>query len=287
VLIAPHDAKHFKLHARWSAAVVLVTVLVTAAFIALWVYRREFPGGGRWPGLILGTAAALIIAFEVLLWPRKRWRGGTPGAARTRRWVATYRWMAAHVWLGALVVPLTLLHSGFPFGSPLTSALMVVFFAVVGSGVYVLVLQQVIPRRMLDEVPDEVPAAEIDRVLCRHTDEFAGRLRVAVLGERTATVLGERFEREFAPYLRGEGRDPALAVRHRAEEVLAGLRQVLDPAAGPLLDELTRLCDLRRQFDAQARLHARLHRWVPVHLGLSVALVGLLLAHIVTALRYI
>ena len=53
------------------------------------------------------------------------------------------------------------------------------------------------------------------------------------------------------------------------------------------LNELQALCDLRRQFDIQARLHWWLHSWVWVHLPLSVALVGLLVAHIYTALRFI
>ena len=46
------------------------------------------------------------------------------------------------------------------------------------------------------------------------------------------------------------------------------------------------MCDQRRQFDTQQTVHRWLHTWLPVHIGLSVAVTILLAAHIWTALKY-
>jgi hypothetical protein len=55
-----------------------------------------------------------------------------------------------------------------------------------------------------------------------------------------------------------------------------------------LVDELEALCAQRRQLLLQKRLQARLHRWLHwVHLPASVLLAVLLLAHILTALKYL
>ena len=46
------------------------------------------------------------------------------------------------------------------------------------------------------------------------------------------------------------------------------------------------MCEERRQWDRQARLHFWLHNWLWVHFPLSVALVVLMFVHIWAALKY-
>ena len=55
-------------------------------------------------------------------------------------------WMRGHIWLGLLSGVLILCHSGYRWGGPLEIALWVVLIAMLMTGIYGLVLQQVLPR---------------------------------------------------------------------------------------------------------------------------------------------
>ncbi len=90
------------------------------------------------------------------------------------------------------------------------------------------------------------------------------------------------------PYLRAaSGRRLALASANRANELFAELKTQLRPEAHPTVDRIASLCDQRRQFDLQRRLHRWLHVWLTVHLPLSAALAGLMAAHVFLALKYL
>jgi hypothetical protein len=159
------DRKHFTpLHRNWLAAVALTTIASAVWFGWTWLESGRMPGGGSWPGLSFGIAAGLICLFEAALVVRKtswfrarRTLLGIPlGTART--------WMAAHVWLGLLAVPLAAMHAGWQFGGTLTWLLAWIFIVVIVSGVFGLVLQNVLPRLMTEAVPDETIYSQIDVV---------------------------------------------------------------------------------------------------------------------------
>jgi hypothetical protein len=151
-------------HRRWAAFISVATLFLLAIALYGRIMRGAWLGGGSWLGLPAGLAAAAICVFEFLLWPRKWFRTLRVGSARA--------WMRAHIWLGLLTVPLVLVHSGFGehhhghlnFGGPLTTALAVVFIVVIGSGVWGLGLQQILPRHILEELPRETIYAQIDHV---------------------------------------------------------------------------------------------------------------------------
>jgi hypothetical protein len=104
---------------------------------------------------------------------------------------------------------------------------------------------------------------------------------------RHAEVLREAFDSTIHPFLiEGEKTASILATRGKANAWFGTLRNTVDEAARPTVDELETLCEQRRQFDAQARLHWRLHSWIALHLPLSVALLALLMVHIYFALKY-
>ena len=77
-----------------------------------------------------------------------------------------------------------------------------------------------------------------------------------------------------------------LAEQRTAAEFFAALRARLNPKAHAAVDTIATWCEHRRQFDVQERLHRRLHGWLLFHLPLSLALLALLIAHVVTGLRY-
>jgi hypothetical protein len=72
--------------------------------------------------------------------------------------------MAAHIWLGLLAAPLVLLHAGFVFGGMLSWLLAWTFMIVVASGIFGLVMQNVVPRLMTEAVPDESIYSQIDEL---------------------------------------------------------------------------------------------------------------------------
>src|SRR5262249_54551883 len=111
------------------------------------------------PGFACGVAGGAIILFEFALWGRKKVRSWRVGRLPV--------WMAGHIWLGLLSVPLLILHSGFRLGGLLSATLMILFLLVILSGVYGLLLQQFLPRRMLQDVPAETIYSQIDRVVAQ------------------------------------------------------------------------------------------------------------------------
>jgi hypothetical protein len=143
-------------HLPWIVATLVVAVLATVWFFAASLGEAAWPGGSSLPGFTFGVLGGLICLFEFLLWPRK-W-------VRAWRLGRTVVWMRAHVWLGLLAVPLLVLHSGFRWGGTLSTVLMVLFLVVIASGVWGLVLQQFLPRLLLDEIPAETIYSQIDRV---------------------------------------------------------------------------------------------------------------------------
>lgn len=149
------DKKNWQPHQPWCIACVLISI---GAFGWLWWASRDLPywaSGSSLPGFVCGVAGGLIILFECFLWFRKRylrvWRIGT---AQT--------WLRIHIWLGLLCLPLLILHSGFRWGGWLSTVLMTLLIIVVASGVLGLVLQNILPRRMLHEIPAETIYSQID-----------------------------------------------------------------------------------------------------------------------------
>jgi len=104
----------------------------------------------------VGAVAAAIILFELLLWPRKK----------LRRWklFPTKYWMVAHIWLGLATGPLAFIHSGYRFGGIFSTTLMCLLLFVLASGIYGWIIQSILPKWMLGNLPFETIANQIDDV---------------------------------------------------------------------------------------------------------------------------
>jgi hypothetical protein len=112
--------------------------------------------GGTPLGLWFGSISLGIFLFAVLLSLRKKiplWRVGT-----------VQRWLRAHIWLTILTIPLVVLHSGFRFGGPMTTFLVVLYAIVMVSGFYGLFLQHVMPRLMKERLPAETVFEQIPHI---------------------------------------------------------------------------------------------------------------------------
>jgi hypothetical protein len=309
----------------WIAVFLIGSVAAVAVYGAESIGKARWPGGSSPVGLVLGILAGLIMLFEVALWPRKKVRSWRIGAARV--------WMRAHIWLGFLTVPLIVLHSGFILGGQLSTVLTILFGIVIVSGVFGLVLQQFMPRMMLERVPAETIYSQIDYVAeqsywnaedlieatcgepvsqeqslrprANKADaarafvtvgavRSVGSVRGKVLQTQVPTeavidddLLLESLLKTVGPYLlEGAKSSSPLQSATASAAFFRGLRGSLGAGGEGVVDSLEGLCEQRRQYDLQIRMHGWLHGWLCVHVPLSVALIVLMFIHIVVALKY-
>ncbi len=300
--------------------------LLTAAGVIWYVLESlaagRLVGGGSVAGLACGIGAGSIIVFEMLLWPRK-W-------LRRLRLIPAKYWMAAHLWLGLASLPLAIVHSGFHLGGWLPTTFMALFVLTILSGVYGVVMQNVIPRWMLRNLPAETIYSQIDYVSER-TVEDARSLLIAACGRRKvseedsipepelsapqAVVVGKLRQSgmtrgrtlenlrvvqtrqdaeplwnaldEITPFLlHGASKQTPVTNRQQASRWFSRLRGVCSKESGFIIETFEEFCDQRRQFDTQTSAHRWLHGWLPIHVGLSVAVTVLLAAHVWSALKY-
>ena len=273
-----------------TAGVTLAGVLFAAAGAAAGAWDFPPQPSSRL-GVLLGFVGGAIVIFEMLLLPRKWFRGKRLGSTRA--------WMRWHIWLGLACLPVILVHGGFGFGGPLPAATMTLFLLVTFSGIWGLIMQQWLPEKMLHDIPGESIASQINRLGDYHADEAsrlisslvtvppeAEQAEPVVSGPLAAELVSFRDD-VLVPYLQdgSESRSP-LATPADAEQRFGRLREAVPPGARNALDRLQELADLRRRWDEQARLHFWLHNWLLVHLPLSVAMTSLMLLHAVRALKF-
>lgn len=299
-------------HIRWAVFSAVVLVVSAVAYVAYATTAPGGPDGGSFTGLVFGGTGTAFILFAAGLAVRKRWPHYRFGRAST--------WLKGHLWLGALSLPLILFHGGFAFGGALTSMLMWLFLIVFATGLVGLGIQQLLPRLMTKNVPQETVYEQIDHVRRQLFEEASqlvrgqaergaavarakegGAIRGRVVRSRTASADEQeaaahadvrapvvRFvEEHVRPFFRVDGaRGSPLADPHRRGAMFAELRQKVDPALHDATRDLEALCEQRAQLEVQRRLHLWLHGWLFVHVPLSWGMIVLTLIHAVMALYY-
>ncbi len=197
------DRENFRPHWRWLIGCGLALLVCVIWFILASLNSADWAGGSSFPGFTFGVVGGAIIVFECLLWVRKRYlRVWRIGRAQT--------WLRIHIWLGLLCLPLLILHSGFRWGGWLSTVLMLLLVFVVVSGVVGLILQQVLPRRMLQELPAETIYSQID-TLSEQLLAEADRLVSATCGTKPISQAAETAQQdESGPMVVGAVRTAGL-----------------------------------------------------------------------------
>jgi hypothetical protein len=283
-------------HRRWILWTAIAAAVALGAYLGV---SRLTPGGltggsavGQWYGL---TGTGLMVYAGLLAAHRKFPRWTWLGARKV--------WLKGHIWLGLLSAVFLLCHSGFRWGGRLEFVLWLTVIGVLVTGVFGLLLQQVLPRLLTTRVPSEAPYEQIPH-LCQVMRRKADSLVDAVCGpynpespnvESTQAViklvedsraqLRTFYEHDVRPYLgqepprRSPLADPIQAeARFTKIGTLTGLADVKEQ-----LGELATLCEERRQLAEQERIHFWLHAWLAVHVPLSAGLLVLTVTHVVTA----
>lgn len=254
----------------------------------------DWPRASSWFGVLTGLVGAGIIFFELALWFRKR--------KHQKRWGPTKLWLWWHIVLGLAVLPIIVVHSGFSWGGMVSATTMLLFLLVIASGVYGLILQQWLPQRILELIPDETVVVAIDKAIEKHRTE--ARLIVedlvprdpndpsptwkrAVVTGVPALRLKEFRENTLDKYLSlGRKVKSPLGSRSDSAVLFNRLRAELPPEAHAGLAKLENLADLRRQWDEHGRLNAILHGWLLFHAPVSVAMTIFMIFHAIKAMKY-
>lgn len=295
-------------HRRWITVTALLAVASCAAYVP---YHLDGPltgpRGSTWQGLAYGAVATVLIIFAGLIGVRRKVRAWRLGRAET--------WLKGHVWLGLLAYVLVFLHAGFRLGGALTVVLLALFTAVVVTGIYGLVVQKLVPRIMMTQLPHETlndqvpvytgrlleeatrlvidvcgplrPDAAVATLAVRGDAKPAGPARRAGRVQEPAEGSGplrDFFNEEVEPYLvSGRGRLGAFTSRRT---VFSHVKALCGPGTHEALAALEDLCEERRRVTEQVRLHGQLHGWLIVHLPLAMALIVLTVVHAVASLYY-
>jgi hypothetical protein len=283
-------------HKRWFWITAGLAVLLLGIYG--W-FNYTTPGGltgGSTIGLWYGILGMGLMVYAALLSALRR--------VPSWWWIGSRKtWLKGHIWLSLLSVVVLLCHSGFHWGGPLEQVLWLVFGLTIATGVFGLVVQQIIPRLMTTRILREAPYEQIPRlcqVLRRRADALADQIKAIEVQVSQTNFLASQvgmgakvqfqqfYEKQIRPFLsEGYPRSSLLANPMAAEEAFTRLRALpaLRSAEEPLT-ELQLLCDERRQLPEQERLHLWLHVWLLVHIPLSVMVLVLGVAHAILALYY-
>jgi hypothetical protein len=319
------DRKNWPPHRPWLlfvAAATLVAALVYGMFAAT-SGRADWPGGSSLPGFAFGVLGGLIILFEFLLWFRKKVRAWRIG--RAQLWMRAHIWLGL-LCVPLLLLHSGFRLGGTLSTALLVLLLVVIASGVWGLLVQQFLPTRMLEKVPAETIYSQIDrlAAQLSaeaRQLVRGTcgpgpgegDEremaiaaestpfivvgavrAVGQLQGKVLETRVPPTLvpGSEPLRAFFhdtidPFLRGLARGASpLRQRERAAHLFRELKVRLPPEAHSAVDILESMCDQRRQWDEQVRLHIWLHNWLWVHFPLSVALVVLMFVHVWVALKY-
>ncbi len=309
----------------WIVVFFVGTVLAIVVFGVCSIGKSRWPGGSSPMGLSFGVLGSLLMLFEFLLWPRKKvrsWRIGSARAwMRAHIWLGllTVPLIVLHSGfnfggqLSSLLMILfgIVIVSGI-FGLSLQQFLPRMMFERVPAETIYSQIDYVSEQSYwnaedLLEAACGKPVGKEQSLRPRPQKTESAQAFVTVGAVRTVgsvqgkvlqtqvpaaavisdDVLLDGFLKTIGPYLLA-GRESGSPLRSQsaATTFFRALCGNLGPDAGGIVDALESLCEQRRQYDLQSRIHGWLHSWLCVHVPLSVALIGLMFIHSVIALKY-
>jgi hypothetical protein len=289
---------------RWAVATIAVGVAAVALYLWLQSGSPIPLTGGSTVGLWYGIAGTALMIYAGLLsahrlFPAAWWMG--PRKV----------WLRGHLWLGSLSVVLIACHAHARLGTGVALALWLVLGGIVLTGVYGLVLQQILPGWLARRFPDEAPYGQIPHLCALFREEADELVNKVAPADAAATIpasaslptyRGPTFAAELRafhdtvvrPFLAAPvPRGSPLLSEVWTETRVSGIRRrlglrssgVADDASAAL-DRLEELVRERRRLAEQERMWRWLHDWLLLHVPLSAALLILAVVHIVMSLYY-
>ena len=287
------------------------SVLLVGLSVLLYAWHSpgEPANGGTWLGYTLGAISAGLIFWLMFFGIRKRSYMSSTGSARG--------WVSAHIYLGTSLIILATLHSGFQFGWNVHTLAWVLMILVIISGMYGVFAYLRYPTLMTQNRADMTRAAMLDEIAQLDEDalRLADRIDTDVHAVVSRSVERTKIGGSMWQQLRAHNEYEQAILKtdellHKKErQADTGVAQKAagdqDDTMVAMIDYLSRTADseraadVRRLLDLLSRkkyLAARLTRdiqyqafmdiWLYIHVPLSFALLGALIAHIITVFFY-
>lgn len=284
--------------------VALGLVVAGVALYASQAGGTQPANGGTWQGYVLGTVGALLIVWLALLGIRKRRYHSTLGSVQG--------WTSAHVYLGTALLVIATLHCAFQFGFNIHTLAYVLMAAVILSGFYGIYAYLQLPRKAAQQragLSREALFAELNQ-LNNRAREFAlgcdAEVGAVIDSAISRTVVGGGLWAQLSARDRSQilyrGGDQA-ASKTAANKPAPNVEQqaVIDfvvkriprarksgeaDALQQLLTVLSRRQVVLHRIRKGIQLQALLQLWLYVHVSVTIALLGALVAHIFSVLFY-
>lgn len=262
---------------KWALAVLVVAVVAYFGYEPL----DGSKNGGTWAGYTLGTIGALLILWLMWFGVRKRSYGGGG--------MPVEDWLSAHVYLGLALIVVATLHTGFQFGWNVHTLAYVLMMIVIASGVFGLFAYMRIPELMtqnrrgmtLEQMMRDVASLDAE---CRAAALPLGdEVNQLVLDAAERTSIGGGVRRILSGVDENCPTHAAISgVQHLAEHAASENSEQFRS----LLGLLARKEDLLQRARRDVRFKSLLDVWLFLHVPLSFALIGALIAHIVSVFFY-
>jgi hypothetical protein len=309
----------------WIGVFLVGTIIAIGGYGFCSIGQSRWPGGSSPIGLLLGVLGSLLMLFEFFLWPRKKVRAWRIGSAqvwmRAHIWLGllTVPFIVLHSGFrlggplsSALMILFGIVIASGIFGLFLQQFLPRLMFEQVPAETIYSQIDYVAEQSYwnAEDLIEATCGASVEREFSlrpRPQKAEAAQAFVTVGAVRTvgsvrgkvlqtqvptaasinADVLRDSFQKKVGPYLlEGRKSRSPLESQTAAAVFFRDLKSGLGAEGSGIADALESLCDQRRQYDLQIRVHGWLHSWLCVHVPLSVALVGLMFIHSFVALKY-
>jgi hypothetical protein len=277
----------------------IALLLCGASVIAyLWHDPISPPNGGTWLGYTLGGIGAALILWLTALGIRKRAYGSSLGSLQG--------WVSAHVYLGLSLILIATLHAGFQVGWNIHTLAYVLMMLVIISGIVGVVAYLRFPEQlsanraglnaaqMLQEVDDLDQRAE--RLITNLPIEIGHAVRSARehtrIGGGTLAILTSRDASQVElPAADGVIRLQANDSQNLLLDWLGTqLSRSTDGELSRRISDLINIVAARRvalrRLQRDARVRGWLEIWLYFHVPITFALLGALIAHVVSVFLY-
>ena len=243
------------------------------------------PYGGTWLGYTLGTIAALLIVWLMLLGVRKRRYRTDMGSVQG--------WTSAHVYLGTGLIIIATLHSAFEFGWNIHTLAYVLMMAVIFSGFFGVYAYLRFPELMTGNMAGEtletmlLKIGDLDRKCRRLALDLPDEINTVVMKSTRSTLRELAAGGTFRSQIKGV--NAACPTRTACDALMqVGIHLTPEQAKinGQLLSEMTRKSTLIDRVRRDMRFKALMRVWLYFHVPLSFALLAALIAHILSVFYY-
>ena len=268
-----------------------LALLVCASAITAYVWHEPPTGylkpyGGTWLGYTLGTIAAVLVVYLMLLGVRKRRYRSNMGSLQG--------WTSAHIYLGATLIVVATLHCAFEFGWNIHTLAYVLMLAVIASGFFGLYAYLRYPALITENLAGEslettiLKVSDLDRK-CRALaldlpDSIIATIMKATRTSARRMMVGGSFRRQLAGTdVRCPTRDACVTLmRFETSSLMSWQVKKYEQ----LVTEMTRKSALTDRIRRDMRLRALLVVWLYFHVPLSFGLLAAVISHVVSVFYY-